>query len=59
MDNAMQYRLMIFMMFFGISTLAASTFTDISLTANVYQREVPIDAESGAWLGPRHRCCRL
>ena len=29
----MQYRLMIFMMLFGVSTLAASTFTDVSLTA--------------------------
>ena len=48
----MQYRLIIFMMLFGISTLAASTFTDVSLTANVYQREIPIDAESGAWMGP-------
>ena len=48
----MQYRLMIFLMFFGVSTLAASTFTDVSLTANVYQREIPIDAESGAWMGP-------
>ena len=48
----MQYRLIIFMTLFGISTLAASTFTDVSLTANVYQREIPIDAESGAWMGP-------
>ena len=48
----MQYRLIIFMMLFGISTLGASTFTDVSLTANVHQREVPVDAESGAWLGP-------
>ena len=37
----MQYRLMIFMMLFGVSTLAASTFTDVSLTAKVYQREIP------------------
>ncbi|RKU33710.1 hypothetical protein C6496_21625 [Candidatus Poribacteria bacterium] len=48
----MQYRLIIFMMLFGIPTLAASTFTDVSLTANVYQRDIPIDAASGAWLGP-------
>ena len=48
----MQYRLIIFMTLFGVSTLAASTFTDVSLTANVYQREIPIDAESGAWMGP-------
>ena len=48
----MQYRLMIFLMFFGVSTLAASTFTDVSLTANVYQREIPADAESGDWWGP-------
>lgn len=52
MDTLMQYRLMIFLMFFGVSTLAASTFTDVSLTANVYQREIPVDAESGAWIGP-------
>ena len=48
----MQYRLIIFLTLFGVSTLAASTFTDVSLTANVHQRDVPIDAESGAWLGP-------
>lgn len=48
----MQYRLIIFLMLFGVSTAAASTFTDVSLTANVYQREIPVDAESGAWLGP-------
>lgn len=48
----MQYRLIIFLMLFGISTAAASTFTDVSLTANVYQREIPVDTESGAWLGP-------
>ena len=37
----MQYRLIIFLMLFGVSTAAASTFTDVSLTANVYQREIP------------------
>ena len=47
----MQYRLIIFMMLFGIPILAASTFTDVSLTANVYQRDLPIDAASGARLG--------
>ena len=55
----MQYRLIIFLMLFGVSTLGASTFTDVSLTANVHQREVPVDAASGAWLGPRDRRCRL
>ena len=39
-------------MFFGVSALAASTFKDISLAANVYQRETPVDTESGAWWGP-------
>ena len=48
----MQYRLIIFLMLFGVSAAAASTFTDVSLIANVYQREIPVDAESGAWLGP-------
>ena len=48
----MQYRLIILLMLIGVSVSAASTFTDISLTANVHQRETPIDAESGAWLGP-------
>ena len=48
----MQYRLIILLVLFGVSSLAASTFTDVSLTADVYQREVPVDAESGAWLGP-------
>jgi len=48
----MQYRLIIFMMLFGIPILAASTFADVSLTANVYQRDLPIDAASGAWLDP-------
>lgn len=48
----MQYRLIIFFMLFGVSAAAASIFTDVSLTANVYQREIPVDAESGAWLGP-------
>ena len=47
----MQYRLIIFLMLFGVSA-AASTFTDVSLAANVYQREIPVDTESGAWLGP-------
>jgi len=48
----MRYYLILFFLFFGISTLAASTFKDISRTANVYQREAPVDAESGAWFGP-------
>lgn len=48
----MQHRLVIFLMLFGVSISVASTFTDVSLTANVYQRETPVDAESGAWWGP-------
>ena len=48
----MRYCLIFFFMFFGVSVLAASTFNDISLTANVHQREIPVDAESGAWFGP-------
>jgi len=52
MAALMQYRLILFFSFFGVSALAASTFTDVSLTANVYQRETPIDAESGVWMGP-------
>ena len=48
----MQYRLIIFLMLFGVSISVASTFTDVSLTANVYQRETPVDAESGDWWGP-------
>ena len=48
----MRYCLIIFFLFFGVSALAASTFNDISHPANVYQRETPVDTESGAWLGP-------
>ena len=48
----MRYCLIIFFMCFGVSTLAASTFKDISLAAKVYQRETPVDTESGAWFGP-------
>ena len=48
----MRYCLIIFFIFFGVSVLAASTFKDVSRTANVYQRETPVDAESGAWFGP-------
>ena len=48
----MRYCLVVFLIFFGVSTLAASTFNDISLTANVHQREIPVDTESGAWWGP-------
>ncbi len=48
----MRYYLMLFFLFFGVSALAASTFKDVSLTANVYQRETPADPESGAWWGP-------
>ena len=55
----MRYCLIIFFIFFGVSVLAASTFKDVSRTANVYQRETPVDAESGAWFGPRYRRCRL
>lgn len=35
----MQYRLIIFILLFVVSTLAASTFRDVSLTANVYQKD--------------------
>ena len=52
MDPTMRYGLMLFFLFFGVSALAASTFKDVSRTANVYQRETPADAESGAWWGP-------
>lgn len=48
----MRYCLIVFFLFFGVSVLAASTFKDVSRTANVYQRETPADAESGAWFGP-------
>ena len=48
----MRYYLILFFIFFGVSALAASTFKDVSRTANVYQRETPADAESGAWWGP-------
>lgn len=48
----MRYYLTIFFIFFGVSALAASTFNDVSLTANVHHREIPVDAESGAWWGP-------
>ena len=48
----MRYYLILFLMFFGGSALAAPTFKDVSLTANVYQRETPADPESGAWWGP-------
>ncbi len=39
-------------MFCWVTALAASPFTDVDLTANVHQPEVPIDMESGAWLSP-------
>ncbi len=48
----MRYCLIVFFLFFGVSVLAASTFKDVSRTANVYQRETPVDTESGAWWGP-------
>ena len=48
----MRYYLILFLLSFGVSALAAPTFTDLSRTANVYQRETPVDTESGAWLGP-------
>ena len=48
----MRYCLIVFFLCFGVSILAASTFKDVSRTANVHQRETPVDAESGAWFGP-------
>ncbi|MYA72864.1 hypothetical protein F4009_22695 [Candidatus Poribacteria bacterium] len=48
----MRYCLIVFFLCFSVSVLAASTFKDVSRTANVYQREAPVDAESGAWWGP-------
>ena len=48
----MRYCLILFFLIFGISALTASTFKDVSFTANVHQREIPIDTESGAWWGP-------
>ena len=48
----MRYSLTFFFLFFGISVLAASTFNDVSITANVHHREIPVDPESGAWWGP-------
>ena len=48
----MRYCLILFFLIFGISALAASTFKDVSLTANVHHREIPVDTESGAWWGP-------
>ena len=52
----MRYCLIVFFLFFGVSVLAASTFKDGSRAANVYQRETPVDAESGAWFRPGTAC---
>lgn len=48
----MRYSLIIFLCFCVVSPLLAETFTDVSQAAGVHQREVPVDENSGAWMGP-------
>lgn len=48
----MRCRLIIFLCFCVVPSLCAATFTDVSQAAGVHQREVPIDENSGAWMGP-------
>lgn len=48
----MRYSLIILLCFCVVPSLFAATFTDVSQAAGVHQREVPIDENSGAWMGP-------
>ncbi len=48
----MRYSLIILLCFCVVPSLFASTFTDVSQAAGVHQREIPVDENSGAWMGP-------
>ena len=52
MVDVMRYSLIIFFCFCVVSPLLAETFTDVSQAAGVHQREIPVDENSGAWMGP-------
>ena len=42
-----------------VPNLYSQTFNDVSKFAGVVQRETPIDENSGTWMGPGSRLCRL
>ena len=48
----MRCSLIIFLCFCVVPSLYAATFTDVSQAAGVHQREIPVDVNSGAWMGP-------
>ena len=48
----MRCSLIIFICFCVAPSLFAATFTDVSQAAGVHQREIPVDENSGAWMGP-------